>query len=169
MMDWSDKRPNVGYAPSEDAPSLADTIKANEGYIGLDRHEDSMDAFHRRVREAIAAKEADARKHMEHEREIAARVAQARAHGILGPQVTQTRETPFEHVNAALNHARELAMRLERLADKLVGEEPEVVGRGESPRVENGLFGAVGAMGQDIQAAIYRATVAIERIERALP
>jgi hypothetical protein len=88
--------------------------------------------------------------------------------GALGPPPA-TRLTDFDAVSEALSLARDISNRVEMLADKLVGSQPQEATNGIGPGEPDGVFPR---MAQEAYGAIGRlrsAMAALDRIERSLP
>ncbi len=78
-------------------------------------------------------------------------------------------ETAFGAVNVALDRSNLLSVRVQQLADKLVGTAPQPVGTSEGRSGPSAVFPALRAAARQTQSMVEDALNALDRIDSSLP
>ena len=78
-------------------------------------------------------------------------------------------DTAFSAVSAVLDRSNLLSVRVQQLADRLVGSVPQPVSGAEGRTGGGAVFPALRAAAHQTHSAVEDALNAIDRIERALP
>lgn len=88
----------------------------------------------------------------------------------LSVDAATTEETAISAVNAALDRSNQLSVRVQQLADKLVGSAPQAVNAaGEGRSGPGAIFPALRAAAHQTHSRVEDALNALDRIERSLP